>query len=131
LKTEGRHEIQKTVSPAGTTETTVLPCTCSTEEITQCPEVTCETAVTCPEVTGTWDELLYMDFWNTINKSILNKISISCSDSLRYVSSVCSLGQNVDPYRKHSLMASVKTKFILSYRIEKSGSNTCNIHIPY
>jgi hypothetical protein len=67
LKTEGRPVIQKTVSPAGTTETTVLPCTCPTEEITQCPEVTTPTEVTCPivtcpEVTGTWDELLYMVF---------------------------------------------------------------------
>jgi hypothetical protein len=65
LKTEGRPEIQMTVSPAGTTETTMLPCSCPTEEttytadttkpteeITHCPEVTNPTEVTCaPETT--------------------------------------------------------------------------------
>jgi len=54
------------MSPTGTTETTMLPCSCPTEEttytadttkpteeITQCPtEITCPD-VTCPEVTGT------------------------------------------------------------------------------
>jgi hypothetical protein len=30
--------------------------------------------------------------------------------------------QNVDPYRKRSLMASVKTKFIVSYYLENQAA---------
>ena len=59
MKTEGRPEIQKIISPAATTETTcpteettyTADTTQPTEEITQCPEVTSPTEVTCPDVT--------------------------------------------------------------------------------
>ena len=50
LKTEGRPEIQKIVPPAGTTETTVLPSSCPTEETTYTADTTVQSC-TCPSTT--------------------------------------------------------------------------------